>query len=83
MSAARAGDDRKALAAFEGFLSRYPTSPLAQSAEVERFRALKRLGRVDQAARKARQYLAAYPSGFARAEAQALAVESLGSPSAP
>jgi ferric-dicitrate binding protein FerR (iron transport regulator) len=78
VSAARLGDDRKALGAFETFLQRYPASPLAQSAEVERFRALKRIGRVDEAARRARQYLASYPGGFARAEAQTLS-----SPSAP
>lgn len=72
VSAARLGDDRKAIGAFDTFLQRYPSSPLAQSAEVERFRALKRQGRTDEAARRARQYLTAYPSGFARAEAQAL-----------
>jgi hypothetical protein len=77
VSAARAGDDRKAVLAFDDFLTRYPSSPLAQNAVVERFRALRRLGRVDEASRRARQYLAAYPSGFARAEAQSLAVQSL------
>lgn len=83
VSAARLGDDRKALSAFDTFLARFPTSPLVQSAEVERFRALKRLGRSDEAARRARQYLATYPAGFARAEAQALAVQTPGAPSAP
>lgn len=83
VSAARAGDDRRALAAFETFLARYRGSPLAQSAEVERFRALKRLGRVEEASRRARQYLAAYPAGFARVEAQSVAVESLSSTSGP
>jgi len=83
VGAARAGDDRKALAAFETFLAHYPASPLAQSAEVERFRALKRLGRIEEASRRARRYLAAYPSGFARAEAQSVAVESLSSTSGP
>jgi hypothetical protein len=77
VSAARGGDDNKAVSAFNMFLVRYPTSPLAQSAEVERFRALKRLGSVDEAARRARQYLAEYPAGFARVEAQNLAVQSL------
>lgn len=83
VSAARLGDDRKALGAFETFLQRFPASPLAQSAEVERFRALKRLGRSDDAARRARQYLASYPGGFARAEAQALSTPSTTAPGRP
>ena len=83
VSAARVGDDRKALGAFDTFLHRFPSSPLAQSAEVERFRALKRLGRVDEAARRATQYLAAYPGGFASTEARALSSQTTGDTGRP
>jgi TolA-binding protein len=83
VSAARLGDDRKAVGAFDTFLQRYPSSPLAQSAEVERFRALKRLGRVDDAARRAKQYLTAFPGGFARDEAQTLSNPSAVAPGGP
>jgi TolA-binding protein len=43
MVAARAGDDARAVASFGDLLARYPRSPLAENAGVERFRALGRL----------------------------------------
>jgi hypothetical protein len=53
-------------------VTRYPASPLAQEAHVERFRALERMGRHSAAVSAARLYLVAYPNGFARDEAKAI-----------
>ena len=72
MTAARVGDDRRAVRELEALLEQHPGSPLAQSAEADRFRALSRMGRVSDAARAARHYLANYPQGFAASEARAL-----------
>jgi ferric-dicitrate binding protein FerR (iron transport regulator) len=69
VAAARMGDDAHAVGLLDTFLSRFPGSPLAQNAAVERFRALVRAGRHDGAMRAANQYLSAYPNGFAREEA--------------
>jgi hypothetical protein len=68
----RAGQDARAVGLLDTFLTRFPRSPLAQSAEVERLRTLVRLGRREAATHAARQYLSAYPHGFAREEARAL-----------
>jgi ferric-dicitrate binding protein FerR (iron transport regulator) len=65
-------DAAGALAAFDRFLVTYPTSPLAQSAAVERMRLL-RATASNRAVVAARQYLAHYPGGFARNEAEAIA----------
>jgi len=73
--AARHGDFVRSLAALDELLSRYPRSPLRQNADVERFRVLGKMGQKAEAARAARRYLADYPHGFARDEAQALAVD--------
>lgn len=83
VSAVRSGNDASAVTEFDAFLTRFPGSPLAQNAEVERFRALHRLGRTAEAARRARSYLVAYPRGFAHDEAQALAVDALRPSSGP
>lgn len=56
------------------FLAQYPASPLAESARVEQMRAL-RIADPARAASVARRYLGQYPSGFARAEAQAIATQ--------
>ncbi|HEY2406469.1 MAG TPA: FecR domain-containing protein [Polyangiaceae bacterium] len=61
--------------------TRYPRSPLAQNAAVERFRALRHSGRNSEAEAQARQYLADYPAGFARDEAKGIVADSL--PKAP
>lgn len=74
MDARRRGDDTRALALLNQLLGRYPGSPLEQDARVERFRALKRLGRNDAATRAARRYLANHPEGFARDEARQMAL---------
>jgi hypothetical protein len=83
VSAVRSGNDASAVSQFDAFLARFPSSPLAQNAEVERFRALHRLGRTAEAARRARSYLVSYPRGFAHDEAQALAVDALRPSSGP
>jgi len=73
MAAKRRGDSGEALADFDRFLTRYPSSPLAESATVERMRLLRSVdpGRAPSAAR---QYLGRYPNGFARAEAETILV---------
>lgn len=79
-SAARSGNDVLAVSDLSSLLSRYPASPLAQNARVDRFRALARLGRKQEAVAQARRYLADYPNGFARDEAKALVLSSLANP---
>lgn len=74
MDARRQGNDRRALSMLDQLLARYPGSPLEQDARVERFRALKRLGRGAAATRAARRYLAEHPDGFARDEARRMAI---------
>lgn len=74
MTAKRRGDDEAALRQLDEFLRRFPKSQLVQNARVERFRLLKHLGRVEQAASAAREYMAEDPAGFARDEARGLAI---------
>jgi hypothetical protein len=78
--AARDGNDALAISDLNGLLSRFPSSPLAQNARVDRFRALNRSGRGQEAVAQARRYLADYPNGFARDEAKALVLQSLATP---
>jgi ferric-dicitrate binding protein FerR (iron transport regulator) len=69
--ARRLGDNAAAVGSFELFVARYPESPLAESAAVHRLGLLRRLDPV--AARSAaRSYLARYPSGYARHDAEQL-----------
>jgi hypothetical protein len=75
MTARRRGEASEALRALDDFLRRYPQSPLAQDAHVERFRTLAETGDRLAAAGAARAYLLLYPRGFAREEATALAPE--------
>ncbi len=72
LEAARNGKDELALARLEELLRRYPDSPVADNARVERFRALRRLGREQDAARAASGYLKGDPDGLARDEAREL-----------
>jgi ferric-dicitrate binding protein FerR (iron transport regulator) len=65
------GDVAGAMAAFDHLLAKYPTCPLAEAATVERMR-LMRASSPGRAAALAEQYLARYPAGFARAEAEAI-----------
>jgi hypothetical protein len=70
-AARRGGDNAAAIGSFEQLITRYPTSPLAESAAVQR---MTLLAHVDPAAARdaARQYLALYPQGYAKADAQKL-----------
>jgi hypothetical protein len=70
VAARRRGDEKTALALLDELLSKHPTTPLAPEARVERFRALKRLGRESEAAREASRYLLEHESGPAREEAR-------------
>jgi hypothetical protein len=65
------GDVRGALATFDRFLAKYPSSALAEGATVETMLLLARVS-PSQAAAVARHYLAAYPSGTRRAEAETI-----------
>jgi hypothetical protein len=71
-AARRRGATSEAVAAYERFLARYPSSQLAESASVERMRLLASTDR-SHAASAARDYLARWPRGFARDEAMSLA----------
>jgi FecR protein len=68
------GDDARAADLFARLLARYPSY---EEAEVQLFRAQKRLGRMTLAAAEARRYLAQHPQGFAHDEARDLALSSL------
>jgi hypothetical protein len=68
--AQREGDTGAALSAYASLLQRYPASPLAENALVERMRLL--ASKPTEARREAARYLARYPKGFARAEAERL-----------
>lgn len=68
------GDDEQALKNFDALLGKFPKSALAQEARVERFRALKRLGKNREAAQAARRYLMDHTNGFAKDEARDLAL---------
>jgi hypothetical protein len=70
LTARNAGDSAGAADAFSGLLARYPRSVLREQALAEQFRALERAGRSSAAAVAARRYLASYPNGFARADAE-------------
>jgi len=70
LTARNGGDSAGAADAFSGLLARYPRSVLREQALAEQFRALERAGRSSAAAVAARRYLASYPNGFARADAE-------------
>jgi outer membrane protein assembly factor BamD (BamD/ComL family) len=65
--------DADALNLLQQLLTKHSGSVLVHEATVERFRALARLGRTEEARRHAQAYLARYPSGFAADEARTLA----------
>jgi hypothetical protein len=69
------GDHAQAVRLLDELLRRHPSSPLIESARVERFRSLRRLGRHAEASREARRYLASYARGFARDEARRLILD--------
>jgi TolA-binding protein len=61
-----------ALERLDTLIARYPDAELAHNARVERFRLLNGMGRKQEAAAAAREYLKRHPRGFAAAEAQQL-----------
>ena len=67
------GDDVHAAESFTRLLARYPNY---EEAQVQLFRAQRRLGRTAAAAGEARRYLALHPQGFAHEEARTLALSS-------
>ena len=67
------GDDARAVELFTRLVARYPSY---EEAEVQLFRAQKRLGQTAAAAAGARRYLAEHPQGFAHEEARTLALSS-------
>ncbi len=70
--AGRKGDVAGAVVRLDKLLVEHPTSPLAQAALVQKFRLLTKAGKLEEARHVAQRYLAAYPTGFAVNEAQAL-----------
>jgi hypothetical protein len=71
LAAKNHGETRAAIAAFDAFLSKYPAGQLAEGAEIERMRLLRSAGS-GRAVSAAHQYLASYPNGYARDEAEAI-----------
>lgn len=69
MEARRQGQPGRAIERLDRLLGRYPDSPLAEIARVERLRAIGMLGDKDRTAAEARRYLRDYPQGFGREEA--------------
>ncbi|XXX78381.1 FecR domain-containing protein [Sorangium sp. So ce134] len=69
MAARRGGQPRRAVERLDLLLGRYPDSPLAEIARVERLRAIEMLGDKERTAAEARRYLKDYPQGFGREEA--------------
>jgi hypothetical protein len=70
-AARKRGATGEALQGFDTFLARYPSSSLSESARAQRMSLLRSVDPA-RAASAAEQYLARYPSGFARAEAEAI-----------
>jgi outer membrane lipoprotein YfiO/FecR-like protein len=73
LTARARGDHAGAADTFAQLLSRYPRSVLREQALASQFRALERAGRSSSATVAARRYLASYPNGFARADAERVA----------
>jgi outer membrane protein assembly factor BamD (BamD/ComL family) len=70
-AARQQGEAARALALYDRLLERFPRSPLAESAGVERIRLLKRLS-PQRAQSEARRHLARYPKGYASTELKAM-----------
>jgi hypothetical protein len=81
--ATRSGDVQGALTRFDRLLNDNPASPLAQTAQVRKFRLLAAAGRTAEASREAERYLALYPTGFAVSEAEAVKRGAAGAKAAP
>jgi hypothetical protein len=72
-AAERAGDNDGAVGTLDRLVRDFPRSPLVQNAMVRKFRVLARAGRKAEAAAAARDYLRAFPLGFAKPEAEGIA----------
>lgn len=70
-----AGEHRRAARLFAAFTQHYPTDARVEDASYLRVLALQRTGDVAAMRAAARQYLRRHPSGFRRAEVEALATE--------
>jgi FecR protein len=68
MRLAREHRDARALARLDDLLARHPSSPLAETARLERVRILQGMGSTAAARREAERYLADFPNGSARQE---------------
>jgi hypothetical protein len=75
VAARRRGDAAGAISAYDRLMQKYPSSALVENAMVERMRLFTK-GDPGAAREEARRYLARYPSGFARAEAERIAAGS-------
>jgi hypothetical protein len=71
MAARQRGDIRGSVMLLDRLLARYPSAQLAEGASVWRMRLLKASGSA-RAVPAAKRYLAAYPKGYERAEAEAI-----------
>jgi len=71
VAAKRSGDVETALAGFDRFLATYPHSPLTETVVVERMKLLS-TAHPARGLQAARDYLARYPRGFARHDAEAI-----------
>ena len=71
VAAKQRGDASGAIERFDDFVARYPTSPLAESAAAQRMKLLHAIDS-DRTDAAARAYLARWPEGFARAEAEGI-----------
>jgi hypothetical protein len=74
LDARNRGDDKKALELFAALIARYPDGHYGELAQVERMRALKRLGDRASAAAEARRYLSERGHDFAREEVRGIAL---------
>jgi outer membrane protein assembly factor BamD (BamD/ComL family) len=74
LTAERDGLTNGAISDFERYLSLYPNGPLAEHAAVRRMNLLRTVDHA-RAVSAANDYLAKYPSGFARNEAQGIVAE--------
>jgi len=71
VAARRSGDTNRALSKLGELSARFPSSAFAEAVAAERFRALRRQSQA-AALTAAREYLARYPQGFARGEAESI-----------
>jgi hypothetical protein len=76
LDARKAGDDVAVLRNLDELLARFPGTALEQDVQLTRIRALKRLGRLDEASREAGRYLKAHPDAPAQDEARRIFLKS-------